>query len=203
MRQQIDAVISDIGVDATKTGMLPTVEVIVAVAAAVRDYGVRPLVVDPVMVAQSGAPLMEADARQAVVRELLPLASLITPNIFEAEVLTERPVRSVADMRRAARLLIQHGAAACLLKGGHLEGPEATDVFDDGHAVHDLVAPRIETPHTHGTGCQLSAAITACLALGRPLPDAVALGKRFITSAIRHGLAIGGGIGPANPMAGL
>jgi hydroxymethylpyrimidine/phosphomethylpyrimidine kinase len=201
VRQQIDAVLGDIGADAVKTGMLPTAEVIAVVARALRDHDVRSLVVDPVMVAQSGAALMEAGAREAMLRELVPLAGLITPNIFEAEMLTERSIKTVADMRQAARAMIQRGAAACLLKGGHLNDVDAVDVFDDGRETRELVAPRIETRHTHGTGCQLSAAITAFLASGRSLPDAVEAGKRFITRAIRYGLAIGHGAGPANPMA--
>jgi len=201
VRQQIDAVLSDIGVDAVKTGMLPTAEVIIAVAGAVRHYRIDRLVVDPVMMAQSGASLMHAAARASMVRELLPLASLVTPNIPEAETLVGFSIGSVADMRRAARALIGCGAKACLVKGGHLEGPDAVDVFDDGHESRELTAPRIATRHTHGTGCQLSAAITAYLARGYPLPAAIERAKRFITTAIGNSLAIGKGAGPANPLA--
>jgi hydroxymethylpyrimidine/phosphomethylpyrimidine kinase len=201
VRQQIEAVVSDIGVDAVKTGMLPTVEAIEVVACAVRDLRLQPLVVDPVMVAQSGASLMHMHGGQALLRELLPLASLVTPNLPEAEVLTGMSIHSVGDMRRAARVLVERGCRATLIKGGHLDGAQAVDVFDDGVEVWELTAPRIATPHTHGTGCQLSAAITAHLARGRSLQEAVRRGKEFITAAIRGGLAIGHGSGPANPLA--
>ena len=203
VRAQIDAVVNDVGVDAAKTGMLGSAETVVAVAAAVRDHEISVLVVDPVMVAKGGASLLQADAREALLRELIPLARLVTPNLPEAEALTEMKIGNVDDMRRAARRLIARGAGACLVKGGHLDGERVVDVFDDGIAVRELTSPRIATSHTHGTGCQLSAAITACLARGSSLGEAVDLGKRFITTAIRHGLAIGKGHGPANPLAWL
>jgi hydroxymethylpyrimidine/phosphomethylpyrimidine kinase len=203
VRKQIDAVLSDIGSDAVKTGMLANAAIIEAVAAAVREWRVEPLVVDPVMVAQSGAPLLETAAREALLSQLIPLARVVTPNTHEAAALTGLPVSTVDDMKAAARALIQRGARAVLLKGGHLSGAQAVDVFDDGHTVREFSAPRLDTPHTHGTGCQLSAAITANLALGRSLDDAVAVAKRFITAGIRHGLAIGHGHGPANPLAWL
>ena len=203
VRAQIDTVMSDIGCDAAKTGMLGTAEIVSTVARAVRDCRIAPLVVDPVMTAQSGAALLNADARDALLCELLPLATLVTPNIPEAQALTGIPIASVADMRAAARALIARGARACLVKGGHLEGLQAVDVFDDGRTLRELVSPRLDTPHTHGTGCQLSAAITANLALGSSLPEAIERAKRFITVAIRHGLALGGGSGPANPLAWL
>jgi hydroxymethylpyrimidine/phosphomethylpyrimidine kinase len=201
VRQQIDVVASDIGIDAAKTGMLVNAEIISVVAQAVRAHRIEPLVVDPVMVSGSGARLLEDDARDTLRRELLPLASLVTPNIPEAENLTGVKIASVGDMRRAARALLDLGARASLVTGGHLESGEAIDVFDDGATVHELAAPRVVTRHTHGTGCQLSAAITASLARGRCLRDAVDEAKRFITIAITHGLAIGQGTGPANPMA--
>jgi len=203
VRRQIDAVVTDIGVDATKTGMLATAEIIVAVTRAIRDHQLSPLVVDPVMVAQSGAALLEADARDAVLRELMPLATLLTPNVPEAEALSGVAIRAVADMRAAARVLRERGAHAVLVKGGHLQGGDAVDVFDDGVAVHDLSSRRLAAAHTHGTGCQLSAAITAGLAKGLSLGDAVARAKQFITVAIEHGLALGHGAGPANPLAWL
>jgi len=201
VRAQIDAVVSDIGCDAVKTGMLGTAAVVHAVADAIRFHGLRNLVVDPVMVAQSGAALLDADASQAVLRDLLPLATLVTPNVPEAEVLTGLAIVNVDDMREAARTLIRAGARACLVKGGHLDGGPAVDVFDDGTQVHELHAPRRNTRHTHGTGCQLSAAITAHLALGQPLWEAVQAGKQFISVAIENGLALGHGSGPANPLA--
>ncbi|MBI1816431.1 MAG: bifunctional hydroxymethylpyrimidine kinase/phosphomethylpyrimidine kinase [Deltaproteobacteria bacterium] len=203
VRQQIDAVMSDIGADAVKTGMLANAAIIEVVAAAVRDWRIDNLVVDPVMVAQSGAPLLEPSARDALLATLIPLARLVTPNTHEAVALTGLPVSNVPEMRAAARTLIQRGARAVLLKGGHLMGDESVDVFDDGKAVRELRAPRVDIRHTHGTGCQLSAAITANLALGRTLDDAIDVAKRFITAAIRSGLAIGHGNGPANPLAWL
>jgi hydroxymethylpyrimidine/phosphomethylpyrimidine kinase len=203
VRKQIDAVVSDIGVDAVKTGMLVNAEIIAAVADAVRTHRVTPLVVDPVLAAQSGAALLAGEALDALRRELIPLASLVTPNIHEAEALTGVAIGSVADMRRAAHALIEQGARASLVKGGHLGGAESVDVLDDGKTQLEFASPRLPTPHTHGTGCQLSAAITAHLARGLPLPAAVERAKRFITLAIQHGLAIGHGTGPANPLAWL
>lgn len=203
VRQQIDAVVSDIGVDAVKTGMLVNAAIVRAAAAALRDHHVKILVVDPVMLAGTGAALLETEAREALVRELFPLASLVTPNIPEAEALTGRTIRSAGDMRHAARALRERGAQACLIKGGHLPGAEAIDVFYDGTDLRELAAPRLPVRHTHGTGCQLSAAITAGLARGLSLCEAVEQSKRFITAAIAHGLAIGRGTGPANPLAWL
>ena len=203
VRKEIDAVVSDIGVDAAKTGMLANAEIIRVVADAVRHHRIAPLVVDPVLMAQSGAPLLEDDAREALVRELLPLATLVTPNLHEAEVLTGLTIASVADMQRAARALLALGAHASLVKGGHLQHSEAIDVFDDGTEPRTFSSPWVPTRHTHGTGCQLSAAIVAHLAQGRSLLDAVDGAKRFITVAIRRSLAIGQGDGPANPLGWL
>jgi hydroxymethylpyrimidine/phosphomethylpyrimidine kinase len=201
VREQIDAVVTDIGVDATKTGMLATGEIVVAVARAVRDHRLTPLIVDPVMLAASGAALLAHDARDALRRELLPLATLVTPNLHEAQVLTGIPIGCVDDMRTAARALIRDGRAqAVLIKGGHLEGEPATDVFDDGSTIRELTAARVRTPHTHGTGCQLSAAICAQLARGARLPGAIACAKEFITAALHGALALGHGAGPANPL---
>ncbi|MFQ5667584.1 MAG: bifunctional hydroxymethylpyrimidine kinase/phosphomethylpyrimidine kinase, partial [Candidatus Binatia bacterium] len=203
VRQQIDAVVSDIGADAVKTGMLASADTVHAVASAIRDHHIQQLVVDPVMAAQSGAELLPSEAREALLRELLPLASLVTPNIEEAQVLTGCQIVSVDDMREAARALVAAGAGASLVTGGHLEAGEAIDVFHDGHELHRLAAPRLPVRHTHGSGCQLSAAVAAHLARGCALPAAVEGAKRFITVALRHGLAIGRGTGPANPLAWL
>ena len=204
VRAQIDAVVSDIGVDAAKTGMLFDGEIVRVVAAAVREHNIPALVVDPVMTSQSGGTaLLHDDAREALLQELIPLATLITPNVPEAEQLTGMKIGSVADMGRVARRLVERGARACLLKGGHLDGDQAVDVFDDGTWVRQLRTPRARSAHTHGTGCQLSAAIAACLAQGRSLDEAVEIGKQFITTAIQNGLAIGRGQGPADPLAWL
>jgi hydroxymethylpyrimidine/phosphomethylpyrimidine kinase len=204
VRRQIDAVVGDIGVDAAKTGMLASAAIVGAVADAVREHRIAPLVVDPVMVAQSGARLLDDDAVAALRGELLPLAALVTPNLPEAEALLGRRVTTVEDMRAAARQLVELGAGAALVKGGHRDaGGEAVDVLCDGAAVHELRAPRVATAHTHGTGCLLSAALAAGLASGLPLLAAAQRAKRFIGVAIAGGLAIGGGHGPANPLAWL
>lgn len=203
VRRQIEAVVTDIGVDAAKTGMLANRAVIAAVAGAVRDLGIAPLVVDPVMVAESGASLLEEDARRALRDEMLPLAALVTPNLSEAAALLDMPVATVADMHEAARRLVALGAVAALVKGGHLAGPEAIDVLYTAGGAQELRSARISTRHTHGTGCMLAAAITAGLARRRPLVDAVGEAKRFVTAAIRAGLALGAGGGPANPLAWL
>lgn len=204
VRRQIDAVASDIGIDAAKTGMLANRGIIEVVAAAVRDHRIAPLVVDPVMVAQSGAELLEADAVAALLHGLIPLATVVTPNTHEAAALLGVPVDSLAAMREAARRLVGAGARAALVKGGHLgDTAEAVDVLCDGDALHELRAPRLHARHTHGTGCLLSAALAVGLAQGRPPLDAAAQAKRFISAAIAAGLPLGAGSGPANPLAWL
>ena len=203
VRQQIDAVLSDIGVDAVKTGMLLNSSIIREVAAALRQYRIFRLVVDPVMLAGTGAALLEADACETLMGDLFPLATLVTPNIHEAEVLTGLRITSVAEMGQAARQLCEMGASACLIKGGHLSGTDAVDVLFDGADLLELGTPRLPAPHTHGTGCQLSAAITAALARGSSLVEAVRQAKIFISRAIAHGLALGRGAGPANALAWL
>jgi hydroxymethylpyrimidine/phosphomethylpyrimidine kinase len=203
VRAQIDAVAGDVGIDAAKTGMLANRAVVEAVAAAVRAHRIAPLVVDPVMRAQSGAQLLEDEASSALLAELLPLAALVTPNVPEAAALLGMHIASLADMREAARRLVVAGAAAALVTGGHLDGAEAVDVLYDGATLHELRAPRIATPHTHGSGCMTAAALAACLARGMPLLAAAEEAKRFISKAIAGGLALGTGSGPANPLAWL
>ena len=156
-----------------------------------------PLVVDPVMVSKHGLPLVAEDARAALAEELLPRAFLLTPNVPEATALTGLEIHTVADMRRAAARLRDMGARAVLVKGGHL-GEIATDILCDDSGFHEFAAPRIETRHTHGTGCTYSAAITAELALGRPLVAGIARAKRYITEAIRTNPQLGHGCGPVN-----
>lgn len=201
--RQIRVVQEDIGVDACKTGMLGNRAVVETVVDSVRRHRLAPLVVDPVMVAESGAALMEEDAIAALKNQLLPLARLVTPNRREAAVLAGRRVDSIAAMREAACRLVDLGAAAALIKGGHFDGPLAVDILHDGHSLHELSTARLDTPHTHGTGCMLAAAITAELAKGHSIGEAVAVGKRFITEAIRAGLPLGHGNGPANALAWL
>ena len=193
---QIDAVASDMSVAAAKTGMLATAAIVLAVAEAVERLQLPLLVVDPVMVAKSGDRLLDADAGSAY-RRLIPLATVLTPNLPEAESLLGRPVRTLSDMREAARALHAMGPRAVVVKGGHLEG-EAVDVFFDGSVLEELPAPRIATANTHGTGCTYSAAIAARLALGDPLLDAVRASKAYLTEAIRRSYSVGRGHGPVD-----
>ncbi|WP_438447945.1 bifunctional hydroxymethylpyrimidine kinase/phosphomethylpyrimidine kinase [Gorillibacterium sp. sgz5001074] len=198
IEKQIDAVASDLGVDAVKTGMLSQPAVIELVAAKVKEHGFPYLVVDPVMIAKGGASLLAESAKDVLRRVLLPLASVVTPNVPEAEVLIGRPIRSREDMLTAARIIVEEqGAKAVVVKGGHMEG-EPVDVVYDGRESLLLQGVRYETRHTHGTGCTFSAAITACLARGDSLETAVRTAKDFITCAIREELGIGAGHGPTN-----
>jgi hydroxymethylpyrimidine/phosphomethylpyrimidine kinase len=197
---QIRAVVGDIGVDAAKSGMLASTAIVEAVAEALQETPVPALVVDPVFVSKHGHPLLADDAVEALRRSILPLATLVTPNLPEAAGLSGVEVGGRDDMRRAADAILGLGAAAVLVKGGHLDGPESTDLFVDGSGEAWLAAERIDTPHTHGTGCTLSSAIAASLARGASLADAVRAGKAFVTEAIRHALALGDGIGPVDQL---
>ena len=199
VKSQLDTVLSDIPPDAAKTGMLSTAANVGVVAAKVREYGLTKLVVDPVMRSTSGASLLEPEAQLLFRKELLPLALLITPNLDEAHAFTGKPVATIEDMEEAALHIHGMGARNVLVKGGHLEG-DCTDVFFDGKVFFYLRTERIGSRHTHGTGCVLSAAITAYLALGKPLQDAVSEAKQFVTEAIRGGLALGRGTGPCDPL---
>lgn len=199
---QIDTLAADLAVSATKTGMLGEEATVLAVAAAIERHALAPLVVDPVMVATSGDVLLAPSAIAAVRARLIPLATLITPNLHEAARLLDQPVAaSVDDMERQAHELLALGARAVLVKGGHSTGAEAVDVLAvrDG-GVGRYSAPRVDTRNTHGTGCTLSAAITAGLALGLALEDAVAAAKTYLTGALAAGrdLHIGQGAGPVD-----
>ena len=200
--QQIDAVVDDIGVQAAKTGMLASAEIIAAVADAIERHGIRNLVVDPVMVAKGGARLLRDDAVAALRQRLLPLAAVVTPNLPEAAVLLGRPVKSLEDRRRAARDLVALGARAAVVKGGHAQG-DAVDVFFAGAEIAELRAPRVDTQNTHGSGCVFSAAIAAGLARGLETANAVREAKVFVTRAILSSLEIGHGHGPVNAAFGL
>ena len=196
---QIEAVVSDIGVDAAKTGMLGSAPVVEAVAKAIEVHEIRPLVVDPVMVAKSGDRLLEEDAVRTLLRRVVPLATVLTPNLEEAALLSGGEIRTPDDMRAAAQALHDAGADSVLVKGGHGESSQALDVFFDGRDFLELEAPRYTTGDTHGTGCCLAAAITARLASGDELVAAVRFGKEFVTGAIRHALRLGRGHGPVHP----
>jgi hydroxymethylpyrimidine/phosphomethylpyrimidine kinase len=198
---QIEAVIEDIPPMAAKTGALGSVEMVACVARAAARFAF-PLVVDPVMVSKHGLPLLTDAATSAIRELLLPRAALVTPNIPEAEALTGETIRSVDEMRQAARSLHAAGARAVLIKGGHME-TAATDVLFDGEAFHEFPAERLVTRHTHGTGCTYSAAITAGLAEGLPINEAVARAKKFIHEAIRTNPGLGHGSGPVNHHARL
>jgi hydroxymethylpyrimidine/phosphomethylpyrimidine kinase len=193
---QVRAVTADIKPAAAKTGALGNREVVEAVAALAAEFDF-PLVVDPVMISKHGAPLVAAEAREAIATRLVPRAYLLTPNLEEAAALAGIEVADVAGMRRAAVRLAEMGAKAVLVKGGHLAGC-ATDVLYAGGDWHEFPAARIATAHTHGTGCTFSAAITAELARGTPLAAAVACAKAFITEAIRTNPGLGRGSGPVN-----
>jgi hydroxymethylpyrimidine/phosphomethylpyrimidine kinase len=200
---QVRAVVTDIGVDAAKTGMLASAPIIEAVAEALRELGVPNLVVDPVSVSKHGHPLLADDAVGALRSEIVPLAALVTPNLPEAALLAGFPVQTRQEMERAGLAILELGASAVLVKGGHLEGGDSTDLLVTSDGVQPISGERIDTPHTHGTGCVLSAAIAAHLARGDDLGTSVRSGKAFVTEAIRAHLEIGQGIGPVNPSFGL
>ncbi len=191
---QIDAVISDIGTDVVKTGMLGSAEIIRTVAGKIREHGLDRLVVDPVMVAKSGDWLLREDAVEALRRELIPLALVVTPNLPEAEVIVGHSVATLDEMRAAAREIVALGARAALVKGGHLAG-DPIDVLFDGERVVELPARRIQTPNTHGTGCTYASAIAAYLARGESVEAAVASAKVYLTAAIERAYPIGHGRG--------
>ncbi|MDP8955860.1 MAG: bifunctional hydroxymethylpyrimidine kinase/phosphomethylpyrimidine kinase [Actinomycetota bacterium] len=196
---QVRAVVTDIGVDAAKTGMLSSTEIIEAVGDVVAEVGVANLVVDPVFVSKHGDSLLRTDAVDALRRRILPLATVVTPNLPEASGLAGFDVKTKEDMETAARAIHGLGPRAVLVKGGHLEETESDDLFFDGHTTEWLSAERVDTPNTHGTGCVLASAITSYLARHESLVESVRKGKEFVTQAIRHSLAIGGGIGPVSP----
>lgn len=192
LRKQLEAVFTELPPVAAKTGMLFSRELILEVAACFRAARRPPLIVDPVMIATSGARLLKRDARHALQEILLPLAALVTPNLDEAALLTGRPLRSEEDLREAARDIHRRFGCAALVKGGHLRGVrQAVDIFFDGRNELLLTAPWVAGVSTHGTGCTYSAAITGYLALGCRLPSAVELGKQFITQAIAQSVRIG------------
>ena len=194
--EQIESVALDIGVGAAKTGMLASAAIIEAVADAVRRMQITPFVVDPVAASQHGDPLLHPDALAALKTLVLPLATLATPNLGEVRLLTGIEVRDRAGMEDAARALLDLGPKWVLVKGGHLPDGDAIDLLYDGNDFAELAAPRHATEHTHGSGDTLAAATTAALARGYSVPEAVALGKRFVTGAVRGSFPLGAGLGP-------
>ncbi|MBI4336951.1 MAG: bifunctional hydroxymethylpyrimidine kinase/phosphomethylpyrimidine kinase [Chloroflexi bacterium] len=194
---QIDAIVTDIGADAVKTGMLSSSPIIHVVAERVRHYKLERLVVDPVMVAKSGDRLLQEEAVTAMREQLIPLATVVTPNLPEAEAITGLRLATLQDSYKAAKAMVGMGAKAVVVKGGHLAGP-AVDLLYDGKSFHEFSAPRIETRSTHGTGCTFGSAVAAYLARGLSPLEAVGKAKEYVTEAMRRAFLIGSGHGPLN-----
>lgn len=197
IEKQIDAVFEDIEVDAVKVGMLSTPECMRAVAGKLRQYKPKHVVIDPVMYAKNGCPLMDPSAVDALIETILPLADVLTPNIPEAERITGMEIQSVTDMEAAAQKIHDMGCRTVVVKGGHAIG-NALDVLFDGKQMHHFETKRIDTKNTHGTGCTFSSAVASQLALGMDICTAVEKAKAYVTTAITHSLAIGKGCGPTH-----
>ena len=198
---QLDAVLSDIGTDAVKTGMLMTGSAVEAVVAAIHQYRLKKVVVDPVMIAKGGRAIMQDKARKAVVEKLLPLSFVVTPNIPEAEVIAGLKIRSVADMKKAAALMVRTGVKNVVVKGGHLYGSRkkvSVDVLFDGESYYEFEADWITTKNTHGTGCTFASALAAKLACSVPIVQSVEQAKHIVTEAIACSLSLGKGHGPVH-----
>jgi hydroxymethylpyrimidine/phosphomethylpyrimidine kinase len=198
VRAQIDAVVSDIGADAVKLGMLANAEIAAAVAEAIKSWALTNVVLDPVMVAKGGDRLLDEEAVQTIRTSLLPLARVVTPNVPEAQVLSGRSIGSLDDMREAGRRILELGPGVVLVKGGHLDGPESVDLAVTAEETFELRGRRIQTSSTHGTGCTLSSAIAANLARGMEMRDALARAREYVEGAILNAPGIGGGHGPLN-----
>ncbi|MGH4123669.1 MAG: bifunctional hydroxymethylpyrimidine kinase/phosphomethylpyrimidine kinase [Clostridium sp.] len=200
---QIDAIFTDITVDAVKIGMVSVISTIDAISEKLQQYKPKNIVLDPVMISKSGYSLLKPESKTELINKLIPLASLITPNVPEAEEILREvhsaitSIETVEDMERAAKEIYKLGCKSVLLKGGHMEG-DAIDVFYDGKEITQFKSERILTKNTHGTGCTLSSAIAANLALGFSMKDAIKNSKEYITTAIKHSLDIGHGVGPTN-----
>ena len=203
IKNQIDAIFTDIRVDGVKIGMVSKIETINAIAEELRQYKPTNLIIDPVMISKSGFSLLKPESKKTLIKNLLPLADLITPNIPEAEEILKEigssiiNIKTKEDMCDACKELIKLGCKNVLLKGGHLDG-EAIDVLFNGEEFHYFTSERIDTKNTHGTGCTLSSTITANLARGLSMEEAISEAKRYITVAIKHSLDIGKGVGPTN-----
>ncbi len=202
--KQIDSVVSDIGADVVKTGMLSSAPIIQTVAAKIREHRLSPIVVDPVMVAKSGDPLLRDDARDALINFMLPIATVVTPNLHEARALAGFEINGLDDMRRAAKKIHEMGPLNVIIKGGHLsESSDAIDLLYDGKSFQEFRSPRLESKNTHGTGCTFASAIAAELAKGSSIGDAVRIAKEYVAEIMRASinLGIGRGHGPMNHMA--
>lgn len=197
IEKQIDAIYEDIEVDAVKIGMLSKCAGVIAVASKAKQYKMKNMVVDPVMVSKSGYSLMKPDTISVLIKELIPLSTVVTPNIPEAEIISDTKIETLQDMEKAARIIYKMGPKNVLVKGGHLT-TDATDVLFDGKEFTYYKAQRVNTKNTHGTGCTISSAIASNLALGMSITEAVDGAKKYVTQAIIHSLAIGNGSGPTN-----
>lgn len=195
--KQIDAIFNDIEVDAIKIGMISEIEGIKVVSKRLREYKPQNVVLDPVMVSKSGYSLMNPNSVETLIKELIPIVSVVTPNIPEAEIIANIKIKTISDMEKAAKIIYNMGPKNVLIKGGHLTG-DATDVLYDGENFVYLKNERINTKNTHGTGCTLSSSIASNLALGMNIKEAVENAKKYITTAIEHSLPIGHGSGPTN-----
>jgi len=201
----MDVVLSDIGAAAAKTGMLLTADIVSVIAEKIKQYNIGKLIVDPVMVAKGGRSLLRAKARQALIKKLLPLALVVTPNIPEAEELAQMEIKSVAAMKKAAVIIHKMGARNVLIKGGHLVSSKQKDVVDilyDGKNFVEFSAPRIDSDDTHGTGCTYASALACGLASGKDVASAAAAVKELVTEAIKNSVSLGAGHGSVNILAG-
>jgi hydroxymethylpyrimidine kinase/phosphomethylpyrimidine kinase len=200
VEEQIDSVLSDIGADAVKIGMLANKEIIEVVSKKIKQYKLKKVVVDPVMISKSGAALLRKDAQESLIKKLIPLAWVVTPNLMEASVLAGLKVNSLEGMKKAAHLIYKLGPKHVVVKGGHLKGV-AIDLLYDGENFSEMEGPRFETKNTHGTGCTFASAIATLLARGEPVQEAVRKAKAFVAMAIQSSLSLGKGTGPTNPSA--
>lgn len=197
IQKQIDAVFEDIGVDAVKIGMLSGRYSMLAVADKLNEWKPSNVVIDPVMYAKNGCALMAPDSIDTLIKEIVPLADLLTPNIPEAEKISATKIHTINDMKSTAIIIYEMGCKNVLIKGGHAKG-DALDLLYDGEVFYEFTVPRIDTKNTHGTGCTYSAAIASNLALGMTMPQAVEQAKEYVTTAIEHSLEIGKGHGPTH-----
>lgn len=197
IKKQIEVIFDDIHVDAVKIGMVSKTETIKAIAHTLSKYSVQNLVIDPVMVSKSEFHLLQPEAKEALINYLLPMATLVTPNLPEAEVITGLKISTLEDMKKSADLIRKIGPKYVLIKGGHLDG-EATDILYDGNEFSYYNSPRINTKNTHGTGCTLSSAIASNLGNGLPMKEAIEKAKLYITGAIENSFPIGKGVGPVH-----
>jgi len=198
VHDQITCLFDDMEIHAVKIGMVSSIPLIESIAGALGKVNPPAIILDPVMISKSGYRLLNTDAQTALVKNLFPLAEVVTPNIHEAEALVQKKIESIDDMKKAAAAILKLGAKKVVVKGGHRGKHEATDILFDGHAYEELKGPRIDTDNTHGTGCTFSSAIAANIALGKDFCTAVRDAKIYITGAIEHSLPLGKGCGPTH-----